>query len=87
MRPLRGQPRGHYRAHSIDLDEEGATAPQPGTSSNATIVLSAVVSIKQGGKIWVGCNEYVQRKADSAMARIISTQLSGFTTETQTGIQ
>jgi hypothetical protein len=72
---------------SIDLDEEGATAPQPGTSSNATIVLTAVVSIEQGGKIWVGCSEYVQRKDDSATARIISTQLSGFTTETQTGVQ
>ena len=78
-----GDPTG---THSIELDEEGATAPQPGTSSNATIVLSAVVSIEQGGKIWVGCSEYVQRKGDSATARIISTQLSGFTTETQTGI-
>jgi len=68
------------------LDQEGATAPQGGTSSNATIVLTAVVSIAQGGKIWVGCNEYVQRKDDSATARIISTQLSSFTTGTQTGV-
>jgi hypothetical protein len=79
-----GDPTG---THSIDLDEESATAPQPGTSSNATIALTAVVSIEQGGKIWVGCSEYVQRKDDSAMARIISTRLSTFTTETQTGIQ
>jgi hypothetical protein len=79
-----GDPTG---THFIELDEEGATAPQPGTSSNATIALSAVVSIEQGGKIWVGCSEYAQRKGDSATARIISTQLSGFTTETQTGIQ
>lgn len=78
-----GDPTG---THSINLDEEGATAPQPGTSSNATIVLSAVVSIEQGGKIWVGCSEYAQRKGDSATARIISIQLSGFTTETETGI-
>jgi hypothetical protein len=78
-----GDPTG---THSIDLDEEGATAPQPGTSSNATIVLTAVVSIEQGGHIWVGCSEYAQRKGDSATARIISIQLSSFTTETQTGI-
>ena len=69
------------------LDQEGATAPQGGTSSNATIVLTAVVSIAQGGRIWVGCNEYVQRKDDSATARIISTQLSSFTTGTQTGVE
>ncbi|MGO9153032.1 MAG: carbohydrate-binding protein [Acidimicrobiales bacterium] len=68
------------------LDQEGATAPQGGTSSNATIVLTAVVSIAQGGKTWVGCNEYVQRKDDSATARIISTQLASFTTGTQTGV-
>ena len=79
-----GDPTG---THSIDLDEEGATAPQPGTSSDATIVLTAVVSIEQGGKIWVGCSEYAERHGDSATARIISTQLSGFTTETQTGVQ
>jgi hypothetical protein len=79
-----GDPTG---THSIGLDEEGATAPQGGTSSNATIVLSAVVSIAQGGRIWVGCDEYVQRKDDSATARIISTQLSNFTTGTQTGIE
>jgi hypothetical protein len=69
------------------LDQEGATAPQGGTSSNATIALTALVSIAQGGKIWVGCNEYVQRKDDSATARIISTQLSDFTTGTQTGVE
>ena len=86
LRPVRGQPRGPHRAHSIKLDEEGATAPQPGTSSNATVVLTAVVSIEQGGKIWVGCSEYARRKGDSATARIISIQLSSFTTETQTGV-